>query len=100
MHFFKNSIRNRKKFTGFLEKFVGKNFTKYLIDQLKSNIKQDIDKPKFDEKKVKIDEATRQIVTELAKYNELSFNQKDLDLIIKYISFGKEHILFSDLLIF
>jgi len=87
-----------KYFTGFLEKFVGKNFTKYLIDQLKSNIKQDIDKPKFDEKKVKIDEATRQIVTELAKYNELSFNQKDLDLIIKYISFGKEHILFSDLL--
>ena len=67
------------------------------IDQLKKYVNNDIAKPKFDEKKVKIDENIKNIVLNLAKYKALSFNQKELELIIKYISFGKEYILESDL---
>ena len=81
-----------------IDKFVGKNFIKYLTDELKSNIRSDIKTPKFDEKKVKIDESVKNTVMDLAKYNALSLNQKELDLIVKYISFGKEYIKYSELL--
>jgi len=85
-------------FYGLIDKFVGKNFIKYLTDELKSNIRSDIKTPKFDEKKVKIDESVKNTVMDLAKYNALSLNQKELDLIVKYISFGKEYIKYSELL--
>ena len=83
---------------GVIDIVVGKNFNKFLIGKLKQNVDQDFKNPKFDEKKVKIDEDIKKIVMLFVQYNSLSFNQKELDLIIKYISFGKEFIKYSDLL--
>lgn len=85
-------------FNGVIDIVVGKNFNKFLIGKLKQNVDQDFKNPKFDEKKVKIDEDIKKIVMLFVQYNSLSFNQKELDLIIKYISFGKEFIKYSDLL--
>lgn len=83
---------------GVIDIVVGKNFNKFLIGKLKQNVDQDFKNPKFDEKKVKIDEDIKKIVMLFVQYNSLSFNQKELDLIIKCISFGKEFIKYSDLL--
>ncbi len=83
---------------GVIDIVVGKNFNKFLIGKLKQNVEQDFKNPKFDEKKVKIDEDIKKIVMLFVQYNSLSFNQKELDLIIKCISFGKEFIKYSDLL--
>lgn len=85
-------------FNGVIDIVVGKNFNKFLIGKLKQNVDQDFKNPKFDEKKVKIDEDIKKIVMLFVQYNSLSFNQKELDLIIKCISFGKEFIKYSDLL--
>ena len=83
---------------GVIDIVVGKNFNKFLIGKLKQNVDQDFKNPKFDEKKVKIDEDIKKIVMLFVQYNSLSFNQKEFDLIIKCISFGKEFIKYSDLL--
>ena len=83
---------------GVIDIVVGKNFNKFLIGKLKQNVEQDFKNPKFDEKKVKIYEDIKKIVMLFVQYNSLSFNQKELDLIIKCISFGKEFIKYSDLL--
>ena len=93
---FENSVNNYYK--GNAQKDIDSSFNKYFINILKSNISSDIINPKFAEKTANIDKDTDEIVKILFKENQLSFSQKDLELIIKYISFGKENIKNSSLL--
>ena len=84
---------------GLLDKVKGTTFNKYLIEQLKDNVRNDIKNIKFDEKKVEPNENVLKTVLEIIKYNELSFKEKEINLIAKYISFAKDNISESKLLI-
>ena len=84
---------------GLLDKLKGTTFNKYLIEKLKDNVKNDIKNIKFDEKKVEPNENVLKTVKEIIKYNELSFKEKEINLIAKYISFAKDNISESKLLI-
>ena len=92
-------LRAQDKFwKGLLDKIKGSTFNKYIIEQLKDNVKNDIQEKKFEEKKVKQDENIVKIVEETIKYNELSFKEKEINLISKLITFGKDNLSNSKLL--
>lgn len=92
-------LRAQDKFwKGLLDKIKGSSFNKFLIEQLKDNVKNDIKEKKFEEKKVKPDDNIVKIIEDINKYNELSFKEKDINLISKLISFAKENISNSKLL--
>ena len=93
-------IRVLDKFwKGIIEKVKGSSFNKYLLKQLEENVKHDIEE-KYEEGKVKINENIEKIVKELLKNNSsLVFKDKEIKVIIKLISFGKENISKSNFLL-
>ena len=93
-------LRAQDKFwKGLLDKIKGSTFNKYLIEQLKDNVKSDIKEKKFEEKKVNPDDNIVKTIEDINKYNELSFKEKEIILISKLISFGKDNISNSKLLL-
>ena len=73
------------------------SFNKFFLNQLKENIKNDI-KDKFIEKDIRLDKLLKEeIKSELTKYKVL-INEKELELISKYISFSRQNLSKSDLL--
>jgi len=92
-------LRSQDKFwKGLLDKIKGSTFNKYLIEQLKDNVKSDIKEKKFEEKKIKPDDDIVKAIKDINKYNELSLKEKEINLISKLISFAKENISNSTLL--
>ena len=86
-----------QKWRGLIEKIRGGTFNKYLKEQLKDNIANDIQK-KFNEKEININEDIEKEVKETLGGLNLKFTTKEITLITKYITFGKDNIVFSDLL--
>ena len=86
-----------KKWRGFIDKIKGGTFSKFLKEQLKDNINNDI-KEKFNEKNQKPnDEIEKEVLTTINNY-KLKFNKNEISLISKYITFGKDNLSKSDLL--
>ena len=82
---------------GQINKIKGSTFNIFFLNQIKEKVKNDI-KDKFIEKDIKIDKLIKEeIISELKKYKEL-FNEKEIELIIRYISFSRQNINKSDLL--
>ena len=90
-------LLQEKLFRGLLDLRKGKTFNKYLIDTLKDNIKNDIP-DKFNEKLVEPNKSIKESVEKIIKQNSFKFKDKELDLIIKYITFGKQNLCNSNLL--
>lgn len=86
-----------KKWKGIVEKIRGGTFVKFLKEQLKDNIGNDI-KEKFNEKNVKENKDIEQEVKDVNESKQLKMNKNDIALISKYITFGKENIPKSNLL--
>ena len=85
----------RKVLTGLLDTIKGGTFPKYLIAKLKDKISKDINGDKgFKEKDVNPNEIVEKEVNKAVIDNSLNFkfSKKELNLIIKYISFGYENI--------
>jgi len=87
----------QKRWSGLLDMVKGGTFSKYLKDQLKDNIGNDI-KEKFNEKTVKPNENIENEVKSLNNTQKLKLSEKDIKLISKYITFGKENLSKSNLL--
>ena len=82
---------------GQINKIKGSTFNIFFLNQIKEKVKNDI-KDKFIEKDIKIDKLIKEeIISELKKYKVL-FNEKEIELIIRYISFSRQNINKSDLL--
>ena len=90
-------LLQEKLFRGLLDKIKGGTFNKYLNDILKDNIKNDIP-DKFNDKLVEPNLSIKESVEKIIKDYSLKFKEKELDLIVKYITFGKQNLCNSDLL--
>ena len=86
-----------KFFKGFTEYLTGGTFTKFLLKKLKDKTKEDIVEKEFEEKKVTPNENIEESIKDISKYYSLNFKPKDLNLITKYITFGNENIIDSNL---
>ena len=87
----------QKKWQGLVDKIKGGTFNKFLKEQLKDNIGNDITE-KFNEKNINPNEEIKNDIKEIVNSKKWKFNNKDLELIVKYITFGKENISNSNLL--
>ena len=87
----------QKRWSGLIDMVKGGTFSKYLKDQLKDNIGNDV-KEKFNEKTVKPNENIENELKALNNNKKLKLSEKDVKLISKYITFGKENISKSNLL--
>ena len=87
----------QKRWSGLIDMVKGGTFSKYLKDQLKDNIGNDV-KEKFNEKTVKPNENIENELKTLNNIQKLKLSEKDIKLISKYITFGKENISKSNLL--
>ena len=88
-------LKSQKKI---INKINHKHFNKYLVDKLKKTIKIDIP-DKFIEKEVKLNEELIDSMKQTLKTKIISFSQKEFNLLIKYLSFGKENIYKSHFLL-
>ena len=86
-----------QRWKGLIDKIRGGTFNKYLKEQLKDNIITDIPE-KFNEETVKCDVKVEEEVSQSLKKLNTKFTKKEINTIAKYITFGKENILNSDLL--
>ena len=93
---FKKLIEKAWKMRGGDKIKVG-TFNNYIKKQLKDNIGNDI-KTKFDEKIVKENQGIEKEVRNFISLKKLKFSEKDIKLISKYITYGKENLSQSDLL--
>ena len=75
----------------FLSKLHYKSFDKYLLQKLKATIKNDISQ-KFVEDEINLDEDIIDSMKKTLKTQILLFSQKQFNLMIKYLAFGKEKI--------
>ena len=80
-----------KFFKGIADYIVG-SFYKYLLKKLKDNIKEDIKEKSFNEKEAKSNEDIKKSIKNVLDYNFLELKPKEISLISKYITFGKENI--------
>ena len=82
---------------GEIENFKGGPFNKYFLNKLKENIRNDVP-VKFNENIIELDkELKKEINDEIQKYNFI-INEKEINLIIKYISFARMNLNKNDLL--
>lgn len=91
-----NEYRKKKdKFFKGLFDFNGGTFNKYLLGRLKDNIKKDIKQP-FDENQVTPNPDIEQSVKDILEKYALKFKKKEIQLVVKYITFGCENIFYSN----
>ena len=82
---------------GQIDKMKGDSFNKFLMGQLKENIKEDIE-DKYNEKEIKLNKEIKgEINKEIEKY-QFVFKEKDIDSIVKYITFSRNNLCKSVLL--
>ena len=91
---YKNSKSNFIK--GIFTDIMYGSFYKYLAKKLKDNIKKDI-QTEFVENKVKPNETIENSINNALDYYQLKLKPKELYLISKYIIFGNENIINSNL---
>jgi len=84
--FFKNLINNIMK----------DSFNKHLLKTLKVKIKNDIQIP-FEEEEVKPNKSLEESINNFLEKNSLKFKPVEITLISKYITFGRENIINSNL---
>ena len=85
-----------KFFKGIFTDIMYGSFYKYLLKKLKDNIKNDIQTP-FEENKVTPNEHIEKSISDALDYYMLKFKKKELYLISKYIIFGNQNIINSNL---
>ena len=85
---YKQYLKDQSKF---LSKFRYQSFDKYLLQKLKTTVKNDISE-KFVEKEIYLDEDIIDSMKKTLKTQILLFSQEQFNLMIKYLAFGKENI--------
>ena len=82
---------------GQIGSFKGESFNKFFLNQLKENIRKDIP-DKFNENEIKLDKKLKEeIITEIKRHN-IDIKEKEINLIVKYISFSRNNLSKSNLL--
>lgn len=86
-----------QKWKGLIDKIKGGTFNKFLKEQLKDNVGNDIQE-KFNDKNINANnEIEKDVLNSFEKY-KLKYTKNEISLISKYITFGKENIFKSNLL--
>ena len=95
--YYKYINSKEKKWIGEIGRFSRGTFSKYLIEQLKSNIRNDIP-IKFTEEKIKSNKHFENEIKKIIENKNYSLKEKEQKQIINYFSFANDNINKSDLL--